>query len=58
MRLVLRLAAAVALALVVLPSLFVALGRATLETNKTLMLAGTVLWFVAVPLARRAARKG
>jgi hypothetical protein len=56
MILLVRLAAAVALGLTLIPAVLVALGRLDLETNKSLMLAGTVLWFTAVVVSSKLKR--
>lgn len=51
MKLVSRIAALLALALVILPPLgFMLKLHGDLSLMKTLMLVGTVLWFVAAPL--------
>ena len=51
MKLLSRIAALLALALVILPPLGFMLKRhGDLSLMKTLMLVGTVLWFVAAPL--------
>lgn len=56
----LKLLGALALALTVIPSILVALGELPLETQKTLMTVGMVLWFLAaLGLGRlKAARRG
>ena len=53
MRHLVSLALLVALALTAVPSLLVAAGKLTLADNRTLMAAGTVLWFASVSLLGR-----
>lgn len=53
MAVILKLIGAAGLALTVVPAVLVALGQISLDRNKTLMLAGMVLWFVSAPLVRR-----
>lgn len=53
MTILVKLVATAALLLTVVPSVLVAAGRLPPDTHKTLMLIGTALWFVGVPLARR-----
>lgn len=53
MKPVLKLLSYLGLALTVVPSFLVFYGKIPFEQHTTWMLAGTVLWFVAAPLAHR-----
>lgn len=50
MKFVYAIAALAGLSLTVFPSIMVFNGALAFETHKTLMLLGTLLWFVAAPL--------
>lgn len=56
MKLAARIAGVVALAATVVPSCVYLAGGMDLETVKTVMLVGTVLWFIAAPIADRQTR--
>jgi len=47
MKKLLMVASCVGLGLTLIPSFLVFAGRITLESNKMLMLLGTIVWFVA-----------
>jgi len=47
MKKLLMVASLIGLGLTLIPSLLVFSGRITLESNKVLMLLGTIVWFVA-----------
>ncbi len=49
MKMLLRLIAAAALAATLVPSILVASGAIGLETQKTVMFAGMILWFATAP---------
>ncbi len=50
MSLLTKLASAVGLGLTIVPAFLVFAGSVPWETHATLMLTGTVLWFVTAPL--------
>lgn len=47
--LLLKILSAIGLILTLVPSFLVFAGVIDLECNKTLMLAGTILWFITAP---------
>lgn len=49
MKLVIKIISYIGLGLTLIPSIMVFTGDATLESNKILMLIGTVLWFISAP---------
>lgn len=49
MRPLIKLVSYIGLGLTLIPSFLVLTGNTTLETNKILMLVGTLLWFVTAP---------
>lgn len=49
--------ALVGLALTLIPSVLVFTGSITLDLNKQLMAAGTIIWFVAAPIWFRKSRE-
>jgi hypothetical protein len=50
MKMIMAVVAIVALGLTVVPSLLVFNGMMDIDLHKKLMLAGTVLWFIAAPI--------
>lgn len=58
MRTLLKIIGAAALGLTVIPSMLLIVGRLSLETNKSLMTVGMVLWFAsALAIGRLNARR-
>jgi hypothetical protein len=49
MKKLLKIVSYIGLALTVVPACLVATGNIELDTNKTLMIIGMVLWFAAAP---------
>ncbi len=49
MKLIIKIISYIGLGLTLIPSIMVFTGDATLESNKMLMLIGTVLWFISAP---------
>ena len=56
MKILLGTLAGIALAATLLPSVLVYAGAMELETQKTIMAAGMVLWFVTAPFVRKRRR--
>lgn len=50
MKLIYKIISGIGLALTIVPSLLVFTGQMDFQTNKTLILVGTILWFVTAPL--------
>jgi hypothetical protein len=50
MKILIKVISYIALALTIIPSFLVFNGTSTLETNKMLMLIGTIIWFVTAPI--------
>ena len=49
MRLIIKIISFAGLALTLIPATLVYLGNIDLDTNKTLMFAGTICWFLTAP---------
>jgi hypothetical protein len=49
MKFLIKLISYIGLGLTLIPSFLVFFGNATLESNKMLMLIGTIIWFVSAP---------
>jgi len=49
MRPIIKMISYIGLGLTIIPSFLVLAGTTTLDSNKMLMLIGTVLWFVTAP---------
>lgn len=49
MKSIYKIISVIGLALAIIPSLLVFVGQLEFETNKTLILVGTILWFVTAP---------
>lgn len=45
-----RMVAALGLALTIVPGLLIHFGNVSIDVNKQLMLAGTIIWFFSAPL--------
>lgn len=50
MRVILQIVSGAALAITIAPSVLFLAGRMTLEQSKWMLLAATVVWFIAAPL--------
>ncbi len=49
MKTILMILSYIGLGLTIIPSVLVLTGSLSMEMNKTLMMAGTILWFATVP---------
>lgn len=49
MKSLIKIVSYIGLALTIVPSILVFTGNSTLESNKLLMLIGTVIWFISAP---------
>lgn len=49
MKTIIKICSYIGLGLTLVPSLLVFTGNITLELSKTLMLIGTVIWFISAP---------
>lgn len=50
MKAIVKIISYAALGLTIIPSFFVFFGDTTLDTNKMLMLIGTIVWFILAPV--------
>jgi high-affinity Fe2+/Pb2+ permease len=57
MRIILIAISIVGLILTILPAFLVFANKIDLQLNKTLMLIGTILWFIAAPIWMREKKK-
>lgn len=49
MKLLIKIISYIGLGLTLIPSIMVFTGHSTLESNKLIMLIGTILWFISAP---------
>ncbi|MEL7003705.1 MAG: hypothetical protein AAFN93_13365 [Bacteroidota bacterium] len=48
-----QIAAAIGLALTIIPGILIHISDITIEANKQFMIAGTIIWFLSAPLLMR-----